>query len=63
MGLWGPHGGAQMGKNAQNPKIGYTLLMVGRKGFQRISVTFLQHIIQQTIPRAMLPAFKVQIWG
>ena len=64
--IWGwgvPHGGAQMGKNDQNPKIGYTLLMVGRKGFERISVTFLQHRTQQTIPRAMLPALKVQKWG
>ena len=36
IGGWGvPHGYAQMGKNDQNPKIGYALLMVGRKGFLR----------------------------
>ena len=39
---WGvPHGGAQMGKNDQNPKIGYALLIIAKKGFQRIQVTFL----------------------
>ena len=57
------HGGAQMGKNDQNAKIGYALLMVGRKGFQRMQVTFLQHKTQESIPRAMLQAIKVQIWG
>ena len=57
------HGGAQMGKNDQNAKIGYALLMVGRKGFQRMPVTFLQNRTQETIPRAMLPAIKIQIWG
>ena len=31
-----PHGYTQMGKNDQNPKIGYALLMVGRKGFLRV---------------------------
>ena len=64
--IWGwgvPHGGAQMGKNDQNPNIGYTLLMVGRKGFERMLVTFLHYRTQETIPRAMLPAIKVQIWG
>ena len=58
-----PHGYAQMGKNDQNPKIGYALLIVGRKGFQRMPVTFLQHRTQETIPRAMLPPIKIQIWG
>ena len=64
--IWGwgvPHGGAQMGKNDQNPKIGYALLIVGRKGFNRMPVTFLQHKTQESIPRAMLQAIKVQIWG
>ena len=50
-------------KNDQNPKIGYALLMVGRKRFQRMPVTFLQHRTQETIPRAMLKAIEVQIWG
>ena len=64
IGGWGvPHGYAQMGKNDQNPKIGYALLIVGRKGFWRMSVTFLQHKTQESIPRAMLQAIKVQIWG
>ena len=58
-----PHGYAQMGKNDQNPKIGYALLIVGRKGFQRMPVTFLQHRFQEIIPRAMLQAIKVKIWG
>ena len=58
-----PHGYAQMGKNDQNPKIGYALLIAGKKGFQRMPVTFLQHRTQETIPRAMLKAIKVQIWG
>ena len=62
-GLGVPHGYAQMGKNDQNPKIGYALLIVGRKGFQRMQVTFLQHKTQESIPRAMLQAIKVQIWG
>ena len=31
-----PHGCAQMSKNDHNPKIGYALLMVGRKGFLRV---------------------------
>ena len=35
-----PHGCAQMGKNDQNPKNGIALLMVGRKGFQRLLITF-----------------------
>ena len=63
MGSRGPPWGAQMGKNDQNPKIGYTLLMAGRKMFERILITFLQHRTQETIPRAMLKAIKVQIWG
>ena len=58
-----PHGCAQMGKNDQNPQIGYALLMVGRKRFQRMPVTFLQHRTQEIIPRAMLQTIKVQIWG
>ena len=31
-----PHGCAQMGKNDHNPKIGYALLMVGRREFLRV---------------------------
>ena len=58
-----PHGYAQMGKNNQNPKIGYALLIVSRKGFQRMPVTFLQHRFQEIIPKAMLQAIKVKIWG
>ena len=50
-------------KNDQYPKIGYALLIVGRKGFQRMQVTFFQHETQESIPRAMLQAIKVQIWG
>ena len=35
IGGWGvPYGYAQMGKNDQNPKIGYALLIVGKKGFK-----------------------------
>ena len=42
IGGWGvPYGYAQMGKNDQNPKIGYALLIIARKGFQRMQVTFL----------------------
>ena len=52
-----------MGKNDQNPKIGYALLIVGKKRFQRMQVTFLQHKTQERVPRAMLQAIKVQIWG
>ena len=52
-----PHGYAQMGKNDQNPKIGYALLIVGRKGFQRMPLTFLQHRTQESIPRAMFEPF------
>ena len=36
-----PHGYAQMGKNDQNSKIGYALLIIAKKGFQRMQVTFL----------------------
>ena len=64
--MWGqgvPHGCAQMGKNNQNPENGIALLMVGGKGFQRMPVTFLQHRFKEIIPRAMLQAIKVQIWG
>ena len=64
IGDWGvPHGYAQMGKNDQNCKIGYALLIVGRKGFNRMPVTFLQHKIQESISQAMLQAIEVQIWG
>ena len=42
IGDWGVlHGYAQKGKNDQNPKIGYALLIIAKKGFQRIQVTFL----------------------
>ena len=58
-----PHGYAQMGKNDQNPTNGYSLLIVGRKGFQRMPVTFLQHRFQEIVPGAMLQAIKVQIWS
>ena len=64
--IWGwgvPHGCAQMGKNDQNPKNGIALLMVGRKGFQRVPVTFLQVRTQEIIPRAMFQVIKIQIWG
>ena len=52
-----PHGYAQMGKNDQNPKIGYALLIAGKKGFQTMPVTFLQHRTQESIPRAMCEPF------
>ena len=52
-----------MGKNDENPENGFFLLMVGEKGFHRMLVTFHQHRSQETIPRAMLTAIKIQIWG
>ena len=52
-----------MGKNNQNPKNGIALLMVGRNGFQRILITFLWHKMQETSPRAMLQAVKIEIGG
>ena len=59
-----PHGYAQMGKNDQNPTIGYSLLIVGRKGFQRMPVTFLQHRTQESIPRAMCePFYPLMSWA
>ena len=58
-----PHGCAQMGKNDQNPKNGFALLIVGRNGFQRVPVNFFQHRTQETIPRTMFQVIKIQIWG
>ena len=52
-----------MGENNLNPKNGIALLMVGRNGFQRILITFLWHKMQETSPRAMLQAIKIEIGG
>ena len=46
-------------KTNKNSKNGIALLMVGRKGFQRVPVTFLQVRTQEIIPRAILQAIKV----
>ena len=48
------------GKNDQKPTNGCALLMVG---FQRILITFLWHKMQETSPRAMLQAVKIEIGG
>ena len=54
------HGASQMRKNNQNPKNGIALLMGDRNGFQRILIPFLWHKMQETSPRAMLQAKKIE---